>query len=180
MKQHFKGRTREELEGRNIIIFRVMLRYLRKIIRTDLGIAPFELVSAEVDYKRKLQIEVNQKRLDIFMGWKIDRIDRVNGLLRVIDYKTGQTSQSFTTLDSLFNGEYGNRNGAAMQILFYAWLAGASYPGERVLPGLYTMKGLFEEHFDPALTLSSLKKEGRIASFLDLEESFLEQKQHLQ
>jgi len=175
MKQHFKGRTREELEGRNIIIFRVMLRYLRKIIRTDLGIAPFELVSAEVDYKRKLQIEVNQKRLDIFMGGKIDRIDRVNGLLRVIDYKTGQTSQSFTTLDSLFNGEYGNRNGAAMQILFYAWLAGASYPGERVLPGLYTMKGLFEEHFDPALTLSSLKKEGRIASFLDLEESFLEQ-----
>jgi CRISPR/Cas system-associated exonuclease Cas4 (RecB family) len=35
------------------------------------------------------------------------------------------------------------------------------------------MKGLFEEQFDPALTMTSLKKEGRIESFLGLEETFL-------
>jgi CRISPR/Cas system-associated exonuclease Cas4 (RecB family) len=173
IKQHFKGRKREVLEGRNIIIFRVMLRYLEKIIRTDLAIAPFELVSAEDDYMRNLLIEVNQDQLQIRMGGKIDRIDRVNGLLRVIDYKTGQTSQKFSTLESLFDGNYGSRNGAAMQTLFYAWLVGEVYPGEKVMPGLYAMKGLFEEQFDPALTMTSLKKEGRIESFLGLEETFL-------
>ena len=173
IKQHFKGRKREVLEGRNIIIFRVMLRYLEKIIRTDLAIAPFELVSAEDDYVRNLLIEVSQDQLQIRMGGKIDRIDRVNGLLRVIDYKTGQTSQRFPTLESLFDGNYGSRNGAAMQTLFYAWLVGDMYPGEKVMPGLYAMKGLFEEQFDPALTMTSLKKEGRIESFLGLEETFL-------
>ncbi len=174
IRQHFKGRKREELEGRNIIIFRVMLRYLEKIIRTDLAIAPFELVSAEDDYKRNMQIEVNQAKVEIRMGGKIDRIDRVNGVLRVIDYKTGQTSQKFTTLESLFEGNYGSRNGAAMQTLFYAWLVGEEYPGDQIMPGLYTMKGLFEENFDPALTMTSLKKEGRIDSFGGLEDTFVE------
>jgi CRISPR/Cas system-associated exonuclease Cas4 (RecB family) len=173
-KQHFKGRKREELEGRNIIIFRVMLRYLEKIIRTDLGIAPFELVSAEDSYSRKLKIMVNQKELEIRLGGKIDRIDRVNGVLRVIDYKTGQTSQNFTTLGSLFEGNYGSRNGAALQTLFYAWLAEELYPGEQIIPGLYTMKGLFEEGFDPALKMTSLRPQGRIDSFGSLEEEYIE------
>ncbi|MEA3461711.1 MAG: PD-(D/E)XK nuclease family protein, partial [Bacteroidota bacterium] len=173
VKQHFRGRKREVLEGRNIIIFRVMLRYLMKIIRTDLAIAPFELVSAEEDYMRILPIELKGRKMEIRMGGKIDRIDRVNGVLRVIDYKTGQTDQKFTTLDSLFEGNYGSRNGAAMQTLFYAWLVGEVHPGETVMPGLYTMKGLFEEQFDPALNMTSLKKEGRIDSFEGLEEPFI-------
>ncbi len=174
VKQHFRGRKGEVLEGRNIIIFRVMLRYLEKIIRTDLTIAPFELVSSENDYRRNLHIEVNHKKLEIRMGGKIDRIDRVNGLLRVIDYKTGHTSQRFSTLESLFEGNYRSRNGAAMQTLFYAWLVGENYAGEEVMPGLYAMKGLFEDQFDPALNMTSLKKEGRIELFSGLEERFLQ------
>jgi len=174
IRQHFRGRKREELEGRNIIIFSVMLRYLEKIIRTDLAIAPFELVSAEDDYERILPIEVSGIKMKIRMGGKIDRIDRVKGVLRVIDYKTGQTSQKFTSLDSLFEGNYANRNGAAMQTLFYAWLVGELYNGEKVMPGLYTMKGLFEDQFDPALNMTSLKKEGRIDSFKGLEDPFIE------
>jgi CRISPR/Cas system-associated exonuclease Cas4 (RecB family) len=175
IKQHFKGRSRGELEGRNIIIFRVMLRYLKKIIESDLALSPFELVSAEEDYRRTLPLDVNHKRLHIRLGGKIDRIDRAGGVLRVIDYKTGQTSQRFTSLESLFQRDYSSRNGAAMQILFYAWLARASFPNDRILPGLYTMKGLFEEHFDPALSMTSLRKEGRIASFAELETAYMEQ-----
>ena len=175
MKQHFKGRIREELEGRNIIIFRVMLRYLKKIIQRDHAIAPFELVSAEHDYRRDLKLEVGNKSLEISLGGKIDRIDRVNGKLRVIDYKTGQTVQNFTTLESLFDRELTSRNGAAMQILFYSWLVGDTYPGEEVMPGLYTMKGLFEQEFDPALKMTSRKSAGRIISLKDHEESFISQ-----
>ncbi|MDF1576084.1 MAG: PD-(D/E)XK nuclease family protein [Bacteroidales bacterium] len=170
---HYKGRRQEVLEGRNIIIFRVMLRYLEKIIRTDLAIAPFELVSAEMNYQRKLNIKVKQDHLEVRLGGKIDRIDRVNGLLRVIDYKTGQSSQKFSTLESLFDRDHVSRNSAAMQTLFYAWLVGEVYAEEKVMPGLYAMKELFEEHFDPALIMTSLKKEGRIESFEVLEEPFL-------
>jgi len=42
------------------------------------------------------------------------------------------------------------------------------------MPGLYSMKGLFEEEFDAALNMTSLKKEGRVASFSPLEKQFIE------
>ena len=71
MKQHFKGRMQEELEVRNIIIFRVMLRYLKKIIQRDLAIAPFELVSAELDYRRSLEIRVGEKTVEPPSPWAL-------------------------------------------------------------------------------------------------------------
>jgi len=36
------------------------------------------------------------------------------------------------------------------------------------------MKALFEEEFDPALQVTGLKKEGRIAAFSTLEQQFLQ------
>jgi len=173
IKHHYKGRKKEEIEGRNILIISVMLRYMKQVLEKDLFIAPFELVSAEETYRRVLEIEVGDVNLELNLGGKIDRIDRVNGQLRVIDYKTGRTDQKFKDIDTLFEGDYGSRNGAAMQTFFYAWLVGKSYPAKQVMPGLYTMKGLFEEQFDPALTMTSLKKEGRIESFEALEEPFI-------
>ena len=42
------------------------------------------------------------------------------------------------------------------------------------MPGLYSMKGIFEEEFDPALQMTSLKKEGRVNTFTPLEEQFIQ------
>ena len=173
IKHHYKGRKKENIEGRNILIFSVMLRYMKQVLEKDLSFAPFELVSAEETYRRDLDIQLGSETFKLRLGGKIDRIDRVRGQFRVIDYKTGRTDQKFRDMDSLFDGEYGSRNGAAMQTLFYAWLVGERYPLEQLMPGLYTMKGLFEEQFDPALIMTSLKKEGRISSFAPLEETFL-------
>jgi len=173
IKHHYRGRKKEEIEGRNILIISVMLRYMKQVLEKDLTIAPFELVAAEETYQRVLKIEFGDEHIKLKLGGKIDRIDRVNGQVRVIDYKTGRTDQKFKDMDTLFEGDYGNRNGAAMQTFFYAWLVGESYPAAQLMPGLYTMKGLFEDQFDPALHMTSLKKEGRIQSFAALEEPFI-------
>jgi hypothetical protein len=169
----FKGRKKASLEGRNIIIFRVMLRYLEKIIQTDLKTTPFTLVSVEDTYRRSLKIGVGDRNIEVRMGGKIDRVDRVGETLRVIDYKTGEARQGFTSLDSLFDSSLGNRNGAAFQTLFYAWLVSAKHPGEQIMPGLYVMKALYGEEFDPALTLGSYRQRTRINSFAELEEEYI-------
>jgi hypothetical protein len=61
-----------------------------------------------------------------------------------------------------------------MQTLLYAWLAGASFPGEKILPGLYVMKALFEEQFDPALLLKDGSQGRRVEDFGELEDEFLD------
>jgi CRISPR/Cas system-associated exonuclease Cas4 (RecB family) len=175
IKHHFRGRKGGKLEGRNIIMFQVMLRYLMKIIHTDLNLAPFTLVSVENKYERELKIETNSGSLMIRLGGKIDRVDRVREMLRVIDYKTGGAKLEFPSLDSLFDIAQRSRNSAAMQILLYSWLVGASHPGDQILPGLYVMKALFEERFDPALVMKSGEQAGRVDVFSKLEKSFLEQ-----
>lgn len=170
---HFKGRKRATIEGRNIIIFRVMLRYLEKIIQTDLKAAPITLVSVEDTYRRNMKIQVGDKNFEIRMGGKIDRVDRVGDILRVIDYKTGNARQGFTSLDSLFDSSLGNRNGAAFQTLFYAWLVAEKHSDKLIMPGLYVMKALYEERFDPALTMGSYSHRTRIDSFSELEKEYL-------
>ena len=174
IKHHYRGRKKESIEGRNILIFSVMLRYMKQVMEQDITIAPFELVAAEETYRRNLDIDVGGLSIELSLGGKIDRIDRVGGQLRVIDYKTGRTDQKFKDVETLFDGSYGNRSSAALQTLFYAWLVGETFPAGAVMPGLYTMKGLFEERFDPALQMTSLKKEGRVTSFLPLEKQFIE------
>jgi len=174
INHHFRGRKTGKLEGRNIIMFQVMLRYLKKIIQTDLPIAPFELISAENTYERELAINLAGRQDRIRLGGKIDRVDRVGQLIRVIDYKTGGAKLDFSSLESLFDSEHRNRNSAALQILLYAWLVEAEHPGEKVLPGLYVMKALFGEDFDPSLLLSGPDSKGRIETFSGVEEEYMD------
>ncbi|MFO7933911.1 MAG: PD-(D/E)XK nuclease family protein [Bacteroidales bacterium] len=173
LEHHFKGDRHARIEGRNIIIFRVMLKYLHKILETDLHRAPFEMVSAERYYKRSLGVVSGGSNRSILLGGKIDRVDRTDGRLRVIDYKTGNTSQRFSGVESLFDAGSGNRNGAAMQVLFYAWLVSAQHPGERIRPGLYVMRELYEEDFDPGLRMKSSSGYVSVDSFGSLEEEFI-------
>jgi hypothetical protein len=60
-----------------------------------------------------------------------------------------------------------------MQTLLYAWLAADDHPDEQILPGLYVMKALFEEDFDPALKLNSGGRKSRVERFGELEDEFL-------
>lgn len=171
---HFRGRKHAIIEGRNIILFRVMFRFLEKIIQTDTAIAPFTLVSLEETHRRRLDIQVGGRQLEVRMGGKIDRVDRVGSTLRVIDYKSGNARTGFSTLASLYDTALGNRNSAALQTLFYAWLVAPDHPGEPVMPGLYVMKELYNESFDPALFMGLRGSRTRIESFSELEDAYLE------
>jgi CRISPR/Cas system-associated exonuclease Cas4 (RecB family) len=174
MNHHFRGRKTGRLEGRNIIMFQVMLRYLKKIIQTDLPLAPFQLISAENTFKREMEISLADRKARVRLGGKIDRVDKLGELIRVIDYKTGGAKLDFPSLESLFDSEHRNRNSAALQTLLYAWLVEADHPGEKILPGLYVMKALFGEDFDPALLMTGPVSKGRIETFSVVEKEYVE------
>lgn len=177
-EHHFRGRKQQTIEGRNIILVHVMLRYLEKIINTDMALAPFTLVAAEQSYRRSLEITVGNKRLKAKLGGKIDRIDRVGDTLRVIDYKTGNARQGFSEIADLFDPGVHNRNGAAMQTLFYAWLVVEDHREEKILPGLYVMRELFGSHFDPSLTMGKQRNRRQVSSFREVEGEFVTHLSH--
>jgi hypothetical protein len=152
-KHHFKGRKNARIEGRNIIVLKVMERFVRKTIEKDREMAPFALISTEKQYTRELEVHfpVPGKTRTIVLGGYIDRLDMVDGRVRVIDYKTGTAEMHFKSMEGLFDGNGSSRNRAALQVLFYAWLVEQDFKGKRILPGIYPMRELFRDDFTPGL-----------------------------
>ena len=74
-----------EYKGSTLIAHDVLLRYLQELIRYDARHAPFRIIGAEKE--RTIELKVQDSTLRV--GGRIDRIDEMNGKLRIVDYKTG-------------------------------------------------------------------------------------------
>ncbi len=72
-------------KGTVLIAHDVLLRYLLELIRYDARHAPFRIIGTEKD--RTIEFKIQNSKFKI--GGRIDRIDVMNGRLRIVDYKTG-------------------------------------------------------------------------------------------
>lgn len=74
-------------KGTTLIAHDVLLRYLLELIRYDARHAPFRIIGAEKE--RTIEFIVQSSKFKVKVGGRIDRIDEMNGRLRIVDYKTG-------------------------------------------------------------------------------------------
>jgi hypothetical protein len=81
------------------------------------------------------------------IGGKIDRVDQTNGLIRIVDYKTGTENLSIKNLESLFTAAPSKRNDAAFQVFMYSWLFRKNVPDAHVIPCLYYVRGSYKQGF---------------------------------
>ena len=77
--------TKNEYKGTTLIAYNVLLRYLHALVRFDARHAPFRIIGAEKE--RTMEFKVQGSRFKV--GGRIDRIDVMDGRLRIVDYKTG-------------------------------------------------------------------------------------------
>ncbi|WPP49604.1 PD-(D/E)XK nuclease family protein [Catalinimonas niigatensis] len=176
-KEHYRQEKEQEFnfEGRNIIAREIVRKMGRQILDHDSRYAPFEIVSLEErgkqGYYADLEIDVDGEKFCIAFKGIIDRVDRKDNVVRVLDYKTGRDERKTPDIDSLFDREHPRRNKAAMQALFYAWLYQETQnkQEEKVISGLVNAAELFKEDFDPRLKIG----EETMEDFADYREIFL-------
>lgn len=138
-----------QYHGQRLVVKEIVRRFVDRIITIDQGYAPFELEAIEKrDMRTTLQLESDGHPV-VVLGGTIDRADSKEGLLRVIDYKTGKDKTEIRGgIPQLFVRD-GKRNKAAFQIMMYALLYAAN-PGTRdhkIMPGLMNRVNLFDEDF---------------------------------
>lgn len=143
-----------EFEGQRLVVREVVKRFALRILELDKAYTPFTMEAIEqggVLYR----VKIDQSPGYVVIGGKIDRIDSKNGLIRVIDYKTGKDELNFESIESLFSRE-GKRNKAAFQTLIYALLYNTNMnPGNaRISPGLINRMSLFEDSFEFGLKMA--------------------------
>lgn len=161
-----------EWEGKNVIIKEVVLNQLRQILDIDEKLyAPFEFVALEGS-KYNMPFTINGHTLVI--SGTIDRIDKVAGTTRIIDYKTGSDDRKFTEIAELFDEDaVRGIPKAVFQILLYALLYRKSKKGNTVTDlnaGLYLLREMIKdkEKYDYRLVLNTGKRGGEPINNIDL------------
>jgi len=123
-----KAVDKDEYSGTQAINFEVILKYLRQILRMDMELyAPFQYIGSESDgYKHYIMVPHPLQpgsQLQIRLKGIIDRMDCKDGILRIVDYKTGKDKGHPGTIDDLFPPtESKKRKSQAFQIMYYAYI----------------------------------------------------------
>lgn len=144
-----------QISGRNLLIFDILKKYIDRILVLDQQFAPFQILSLEDEYRIQIPISVDRK---VNIKGLIDRVDRANGTIRILDYKTGKADLFFKDIESLFEKEGKNRNKAAFQTLLYClFYEDKTKAAEAISPGVYSLKEFFNNKF----TCMLARKEGR-------------------
>lgn len=154
--EFFKSETPRPLLGQNYLIGEMIRKYVLKILARDAKLTPFTYIESELRVNGLITLSDHSAvRLKGF----IDRLDEVDGVTRVIDYKSGRGTQQFDSVERLFDPTAKERPKAVMQVFMYCWMyAHLAGNGSKPLrPGIYYVRSLFADTFDSAV----LHKEGR-------------------
>ncbi|MDD4514347.1 PD-(D/E)XK nuclease family protein [Massilibacteroides sp.] len=147
--EFFKTDKIRPLTGQNYLIGEMIRKYVLKILARDSELTPFQYIQSE----RKIKTDFKLTNGDeIALKGFIDRIDEVGGLLRIVDYKSGNGLSVFNSIDSLFNLEEKDRPKAIMQVFMYSWMYHAEEKrAVTVQPTIYYLRTLFTDNFDPSV-----------------------------
>ncbi len=171
-KEYFK-RDKADYSGKNIIIREVIEKYVRQIIKTDMEIAPLEIISLENLYQIDIPITLNGAFETVKLGGKIDRVDKLDNHIRIIDYKTGSDDLTFKNIDALFSDKKNDQNSAVFQTFLYAkFYKDIEKPDLSITPGVYSVRKLFEKDFD--FRIKNKESKSYINEYSLVEKEYLE------
>jgi len=103
------------------------------MLDADRVYAPFTIIGLETPARFEVAPGISA-------GGDIDRVDRKDGVTRIVDYKTGTISDSLASVSDLFIDDRKKDTDGWLQTLLYCegWLS--KKPGEVVRPSVYKAK----------------------------------------
>ena len=112
-------------KGKNLIIFEIAKRYISNFLNAEIELLQngntLKIIAIEVDNS----INLNFKELDfpVKIKGKVDRVDELNGTIRIVDYKSGKVDQNKVEIVDwdLLNSDY-TKYSKTFQVLCYAYM----------------------------------------------------------
>ena len=148
--EFFKTEVVCSLTGQNYLIGEMIRKYVEKILERDGKLTPFVYIESERKINGLISLSDHS---EIRLKGFIDRVDEVRDAIRIIDYKSGSGTTTFSSIESLFNKEEKDRAKAVMQVFMYCWMYAhfTENKGKTIQPGIYYVRSLFSDPFDPSV-----------------------------
>jgi len=159
--EEFKGtegdQDQRQFSGQERIVQRISEEYCRIFLGFDRNLGgAIELLELENDteqYRLEFPVMVQGEQKSVLLKGIIDRVDRVNGEMRIVDYKTGSDSLEVRAVGlndegkfdfEIFNSNWKDSNKAFLQTLFYTYIY-EQISGQSVTPHLYSIRKMRTE-----------------------------------
>jgi hypothetical protein len=142
VNEKFKAGRNDPVRGNELIVRDVLMSYLVRVINADKELAPFTVLYLEESFSFSLPFILNGSSVVINTGGKIDRIDKVNNITRIVDYKTGIVSEFINSIDELFTDDRKKDSDGWLQTLLYCEAYSIKHPESSVRPSVYKIKKL--------------------------------------
>ena len=159
-----------EYSGMQKVILAIVEAYVDIILNRDEADAPFTILSLEERISTELDFELNGKKEQVKLFGFIDRVDERNGVVRIIDYKTGSDKLTFSAIEKLFDTNGKSINKALIQTLIYTYAYEKQSGRTGVEPNLFVVKTMADGkvHFNSRkLVLSDVSLEEIKPLFLE-------------
>lgn len=131
-------------KGRNVLYKSVIQKLVRRLLLEEKKRGSFQVSGLEKKIYEKVKIDIKGNEYEICIGGIVDRVDVVNGVNVVIDYKTGEAGlKKFDTKnpDEFWKEIFvDTKLKANLQTLFYSYLLYLSDGGEAYQAGIYPLK----------------------------------------
>lgn len=148
-EHYFKQKDkRRALTGHHYLIGEILRDYAKQTLKFDTQFTPFEYVDSEYVFRSVHPVSGD---LSVNIKGSIDRIDKVNDIVRIIDYKSGKGELSFKNIEQLFDGSKVNRPYQILQVFIYALFYKPLL--QNVSPTIYYLRNIFAEH-NPTITFA--------------------------
>ena len=167
-----------EYNGVQLINSKVIVSYLKQLLRNDLQYTPFEMVAMEKKVSEKITIQTALGPLTLRLGGTIDRMDAKEGTLRIVDYKTGGSPKIPANIEQLFTPSE-TRPNYIFQTFLYAVIMSRKQP-LMVAPALLYIHRAASESYSPVIEMGEPRKPKiPVNNFAFFEDEFRERLQAL-
>lgn len=143
------------LNGKNYLLYKVAVKLSEMFLKNEEAFLKAKNEIELVELEKELQTTLPVKNGNVILKGFADRIDKLNGTLRIADYKTGSTSNvnlSSITAEELFTP----KSAKQFQLLMYAWLYSQQHPTNEIISGIYWLRNS-DDYFDQ-LTIAKNEK----------------------
>lgn len=165
---------RESQSGNDMITCNILTSYVRLILDYDAGLDGLSINSLERNENATVNIVSGDETLAINVGGITDRIDSVNGVTRIVDYKTGNVAGKISSVNTLFETDGEKGNDAWFQLLMYCEIFSVKNNG-KVYPSLYCLRRISDPDYSDALIIKdSPGQEISLTDYRQIRDEFAE------
>lgn len=175
---HVSKDEKSEYNGTQLINSKVIVAYVKQLLRNDLQYAPFDMIAMEKRIHEDIGVNTSIGRIQVRIGGIIDRIDSKEDTLRIVDYKTGGSPKIPIDIEQLFTRS-DNRPGYIFQTFLYAAIM-CRQQSLKVAPSLLYIHRAASDTYSPVIEMGEPRKPKMpVNNFAFLEDEFRERLQQL-